>query len=373
MLKLLGDNMFDVRSGEKNTSLRRHPSGLRKKRNNINNMYNFSTDRHLRITSWGAELAALTGKASSATRGKKYFEVLPKLFSGDNDALSLAMEENRTITLNGHIFCCLLDRMSIDVHIEPLGTARKVRGVSVTLSNFALCSVAQNVRTSQRFIDIGKTASTLAHGVRNPLNAIKGAVVYLSEKYANESALIEFVKIMNEEITRLDNFISRFLSASISDAKFAPTDINSLLRKVEVFTSLQTHALNIESVYELGNIPLIMADVFQIEQAVLNVLNNAIDAMRSGGRLVVKTRVETFSGNDSVTIEISDTGSGITGKVTDVPSASVNRGGKGFGLFIAREVLRYHGGGLEITSKRGLGTSVRLHLPVKNGRVIVGS
>jgi two-component system nitrogen regulation sensor histidine kinase GlnL len=325
----------------------------------------FCTDRALNITSWGEELVELTGKKSAEVIGKKYFEVLPRIFSGGRDALSVVMEKNKVLTIKKSVFNCLLDHMYADVRINPLRTAGEVEGVKVTLSELSPCSVARSLRNSQRFIDIGKTASTLAHGVRNPLNAIKGAVVYLSEKYANEPALVEFAKLMNEEISRLDSFISRFLSTSISDSGFTLTDINALLRKVEAFTSLQAHAGGIRSVYELGDIPPAMINAYQIEQAILNVLNNAIDAMPSGGKLVVKTCTETLSGQGFVVIEISDTGSGLPARTAHVAHVPSDSRGKGFGLFITREVLQYHNGHLEIRSRKGKGTTVRLYLPFR--------
>jgi two-component system nitrogen regulation sensor histidine kinase GlnL len=330
--------------------------------------YIFCTDNRLRITSWNEELAELTGMKSSAVLGKKYFEMLPRMFSGDKDALSLVLEKNKALTLKRYAFACMLDGMSADIRIGPLRNAGSVSGVKVTLSGLSPCSVTRSLRDSQRFIDIGKTASALAHGVRNPLNAIKGSVVYLSEKYANEPALVEFAKIMNEEISRLDNFISKFLSTSISDAGFAMTDINSLLKKMEVFTSLQTRASRIKAVYELGDIPPIMVNAFQIEQAILNVMNNAMEAMSSGGQLVVRTQTETLPDGGFVTIEISDTGSGIAKKTMEMQSVSSEGKGKGFGLFITREIVQYHNGHLEIKSRRGRGTTVRLFLPMKRER-----
>ncbi len=327
--------------------------------------YTFSTDTELRVASWGRELAEFTGKETPAVQGKRYYEVLPRIFSGDKDALLAVLEDNKTLTLKRHALPCLLDLMIADIRINPIRTGGRVKGVKVTFSDLSPCPVASSLRNSQRFIDIGKTASSLAHGVRNPLNAIKGAVVYLSEKYANEPALVEFAKIMSDEISRLDGFISRFLSTSISDAGFTLVDINSLLKKMEAFTALQAHASHITSIYEFGDIPLIMGNAFQIEQAVLNVLNNAMDAMPSGGQLVVRTGKETLSDEEFVVIEVSDTGSETASKGVDVASLPVDRKGKGFGLFVTREVLRYHGGRFEIKSKKGKGTSARLYLPLR--------
>ncbi|MEJ2684600.1 MAG: ATP-binding protein [Candidatus Sulfobium sp.] len=325
--------------------------------------YIFSTDKELRITSWSEDLARLTGKEAAQVRGRKYFEVLQPVFSDGEEALSMVLKEKKARVLKGHVFGCMLDHSTADIRISPAKAAGAVRAVKVTISNLSPCSLAVSFRHSQRFIDIGKNASTLAHGVRNPLNAIKGAVVYLSERYAAEPSFVEFAKIMNEEIARLDSFISKFLSTSISDEGFSPTDLNSLMKKLQSFTSLQAHVRNIRPVYEYGDIPPVMANAFQIEQAVLSVLNNAMDAMPSGGWLTVKTQRETHSGN-FVTIEISDTGSGMDGRHVDNPPNPRMNNGKGFGMGITREVLQYHGGHLEILSEKGKGTTVKLCLPI---------
>lgn len=329
--------------------------------------YTFSTDKDLCITDWSEDLARLTGKEASQVRGRKYFEVLPPIFSDGEDALSTVLREKKTLVVRNHIFGCILDHTDADIRISPFRATGEVKAVRVTLSRLSPCPTATSFRTSQRFIDIGKNASTLAHGVRNPLNAIKGAVVYLSEKYASEPALVEFAKIMNEEITRLDNFISQFLSTSLSDAGFALTDINALMKRLQAFTSLQAQVRKIKPVYEYGEIPRAMANAFQIEQAVLSVLNNAMDAMPSGGRLTVKTSLKSHSGN-FVAIEISDTGPGMASKTAKSPSRTRLTKGKGFGLFITREVIQYHGGHIEIVSgNKGEGTTVRLYLPTGRG------
>jgi two-component system nitrogen regulation sensor histidine kinase GlnL len=107
---------------------------------------------------------------------------------------------------------------------------------------------------------------------------------------------------------------------------------------------------------------------FHLEHAILNVLNNAIEAMPSGGRLMVKTQSEFRSGIEFATIEISDTGHGIAGGRSNGMIISSNVKGKGLGLFITREILRSCGGHLEIKSQRGMGTTAKLYVPInKNG------
>ena len=327
--------------------------------------YSFCTDDRLCINSWGNEITEVTGMPSSAVLGMKYYEVLPRILADDRDALSVALADKTSLNLKEYSFNCLHDRVKADVRIDPVRVNNgKVEVLRVEISTYSVCSMARKLQNSQRLIDIGKIASTLAHGVRNPLNAIKGSVVYLREKYSNEQTLIEFTRIMEQEITRLDNFISKFLSTSISVAGLSESDVNALLKKIEIYTSLQTHANDISADYEYGDIPLVAIDSFQLEQAVLNVINNAIEAMGAGGHLSVKTMTQKVSGNDFVLIEISDTGPGMADN--GLGDISPETRGRGFGLFITREILQYYGGFLEIKSRKGAGTAVRLYLRVSS-------
>lgn len=329
--------------------------------------YYFSVDSRLRINSWEEQIARFTGRNASAVIGKKYYKVFPRIFSGDKDALSLVLEKGKRVTLKGYNINCLLASIRTDIRVDPVRTAKGVTGVKITISDILTCTALKSHQGSERLIEIGKIASSLAHGVRNPLNAIKGSVVYLSEKFADEPALIEFAKIMEEEISRLDNFISRFLSTSFSDTELSVTDINSLLKKIEAFTSLQTRACSIKTIYKYGDIPSVMLNSFHIEQAILNVINNSIEAMPSGGQLTVKTRFENLKGLDFVMIEISDTGPGMAESKINHMSINLEDKGRGFGLFITREIIQSCRGYIQIKSKKGKGTTVKLYLPVNAG------
>ncbi|MEW6001499.1 MAG: ATP-binding protein [Nitrospirota bacterium] len=328
--------------------------------------YSFYIDNKLRINFWGKRIAEYTGKTSSSVLGKKYYEVLPRIFIDDKDAIAISLKENRPLTLKDYCFNCLSDQIRADIKINLEKTeSPEAKRVKVDIYPYSTCALAKKLQNSQRLIDIGRIASTFAHGVRNPLNAIKGAVIYIRQRYVNEPTLIEFTTIMEEEISRLDNFVSRFLSTSVIEARLSETDVNSLLKKIEIYTSLQARTCNIKSVYQYGDIPAVMINTFQLEQAILNVINNAIEAMSSGGQLTVKTESERRSGTEFAKIEIVDTGSGMEkGKNEELTVPSRNKG-KGFGLFITREILQFYGGHLEIKSKKGSGTTVRLYLPVK--------
>ncbi|HAM53358.1 MAG TPA: histidine kinase [Nitrospiraceae bacterium] len=328
-------------------------------------LYTFYTDKKLNIISWGKDIADFTGESASTVLGKKYFEVLPRIFRDDRDALLTALKGKKQLTMKGYSVNCFNGQVKADIRINPLKAAGgNVEKIKVSFSPDSTCAMAKKLLSSQRYIDIGKITSTLAHGVRNPLNALKGAVVYINEKYAGEKTLLEFTKIIEDEIERLENFISRLLSTHVQDTGFSLIDINSLLKRIEILTSLQAKASNIRATYEYGDIHPIVINAFHFEQAILNVINNAIDSMRSGGQITVKTYAESRSGNGFVTIEISDTGPGIDKSKVRFQATPAERKEKGFGLSITHEILQFYDGHLEIKSKKQQGTTVKLSLPV---------
>lgn len=323
--------------------------------------YIFKTNPNLKVTSWDDSISHLTGIKTADAIGKKYNIVFPKILYKDKDALLLTLEKRKKIQLKNHNFQCLTSKIKAHITVEPLPTSQNINEICVTISDISPCFILQKLKDSQRLIDIGKTASALAHGVRNPLNAIKGAVVYLSEKYSRESELLEFSSIMQEEISKLDNFIANFLSTSFSEFNISDVDINSILKKLEILISLQTSAKKIKTIYKYGIIPKIMINAFQLEQAILNVINNALEAMPEGGTLKVKTYTENVLNDAFAVIEISDTGPGI-------PKSKINNlwsncdKGHGFGLCITREILQYYKGKIEIKNLKGKGTTVKLYL-----------
>jgi len=331
--------------------------------------FSFSVDRALKINSWSKELEVIYEKSSTEVRGIPYYEIIPRINQNNKDAVLQVLKTGKPMSLKGNHITCFCGDGKASVRITPVRNKMgKVNGANVAINAYPSCAIWRRLKQSQRLLDIGKIAATFAHGVRNPLNAIKGAVVYLREKYASEGKLIEFTKIIEEEISRLDNFIAKFLSPSIPEKSLSETDINSVLKKIEVLTSLQAQSRKVETVFEYGYTYPVAINSFHLGHAILNVINNAIEAMPSGGRLMVKTQSESSSGTDFALIEISDNGPGMAVDRNDDMVTPSKTKGKGLGLFITREILRSCGGHLEIKSKRESGTMVKLYVPVnKNG------
>ena len=281
------------------------------------------------------------------------------------DIVEKSLQNNKVSILNGHSFCCTYGQNKSDVRIDPLRDVKgKAIGAKISVYTYPTCPGVAALDDSQHFISIGKQATIFAHRIRNPLNAIKGAVVYLREKYQRDKILREFTDIMKDEIAKLDNSISKFLGASLSDMELVEADINALLKKIEIITSLQANARKINSSYAYGKVPPVKIDSFQFEQAILNVVNNALEAMPEGGELKVRSKTTQRLGKKWVMLEISDTGGGICRNAKGKSSTSSGDEGRGFGLFITREVLQSFRGDMEIKSKKGSGTTVKMYLPV---------
>jgi len=328
----------------------------------------FTVNTALQLQSWNAALDGLPSREAAPLQGRYYYDLLPRICRDDHDVVAEVVNGGDALRFSGHRFPCFSGMVTADVVVEPVAL-RAERGARVSITIHSFCEAVSTLQQCRHLVDLGKTASMLSHGVRNPLNAIKGAVVYLKNRYGNDANLLEFTGIMEDEITRLDQFISGFLSASATSFGRANSDINALLKKLEQFVALQARAAGITLIFNLGSaIPVLAINLFQVEHAILNVINNAIHALPKGGEICVTSCCEERAVGRFVVVEVADNGPGMSERRADdfhhLQVASAVTEGKGFGLFITREIMQQHGGALEIRSGHGQGTTVRLVFPV---------
>lgn len=334
--------------------------------------FEFAVNSSLELQDWNDQFGGM-GNGPEGLKGRPYYELFPRICQDRYDSVASVIESGRPLSLPGYRLPCFYCTLEADVFIEPIRVDGLPSGARVRVEPVRPCAFVDQLQQSRRLVDIGKTASILSHGVRNPLNAIKGAVVYLKNRYQDDADLLEFTGIMEDEISRLDRFIGSFLSTSFPTFDQDKIDINRLLKKLELYVSLQARAAGVELVFNYGPVPLLIMNVFQIEHAILNILNNAINAMAEGGRIVVESRVEDRDQGLYVVVDIVDNGPGMTLRPAADFAAPLGNspapGGRGFGLFITREVLRLHGGTVEIQSSQSQGTRVRLLLPAATAEV----
>jgi len=327
----------------------------------------FAVDQNLCFIRCSSALEERLGVEAQQLIGSPYHEWLPAIREGTDDALRQVVRLGEPLQLDDYRFVSWDGVWTADVVIEPMVTEDGAVGAQVQIGALKPCHRPSSVPAIKRWSDMGKVAAMLSHGVRNPLNAIKGAVTYLQGRYAKEADLQEFTGIMVEEISRLEQFICGFLSTSTQVSEPELVNVNSLLKKVASYTFLQAKAAGVSIALQCGDILPVRIDGFQFEQAVLNLLNNAIAVLGDGGRIVLSCTMIQQGGLPFAVVEVADDGPGMDPARVEAlhdPASEPELGkDRGFGLFITREVVTSYGGHLEIGSAEGQGTRVKLLLP----------
>ncbi len=220
---------------------------------------------------------------------------------------------------------------------------------------------------AERLASIGEMAAAVAHGLRNPLASLRAAA-QLALRHTESAASREHLSVIITEVDRLDRRISHLLSFS----RPAPTHAfqERIARLIEDLVPAFAERLR-ETHVELelalaSGLPDIRVDPMQLEQALLEIIANALDAMPDGGRLRIAARAEpSANGVAHIVIEIADTGGGIPESVLPSvfePFVTTRPDGTGLGLAIAKRYIEQNGGTLVIASRPGVGTTVTVRL-----------
>ncbi|HEV7705406.1 MAG TPA: ATP-binding protein, partial [Gemmatimonadaceae bacterium] len=220
---------------------------------------------------------------------------------------------------------------------------------------------------SEKLASIGEMAAAVAHGIRNPLASLRAAA-QVALRHPESAASREHLGVIIEEVDRLDRRVSHLLSFS-KPAPFHPLR-ESVARLIEDLLPPFTELLREKRVMlELAlapGLPDVRVDPMQLEQALVEVVSNALDAMPSGGTLRISARSVRDGESWTVMIEIVDTGVGIPERVLESvcePFFTTRAEGTGLGLAIAKRYIEQNGGALELSSVVGTGTTVRIRLP----------
>jgi signal transduction histidine kinase len=215
---------------------------------------------------------------------------------------------------------------------------------------------------SERLASIGEMSAAVAHGLRNPLASLRAASQLALRRTPAGDSREQLADII-DEVDRLDRRVSHLLSFS-RPAPVHPRreEVATLIEDLlPTFTALMGErgvALDVELAPSL---PPVHVDPMQLEQALVEIISNALDAMPDGGRL----RIAAGPDEAHVVIEVTDTGAGIPASVLPMvcdPFFTTRPDGTGLGLAVAKRYIEQNGGRLEITSRPGAGTTVRVWL-----------
>jgi signal transduction histidine kinase len=237
----------------------------------------------------------------------------------------------------------------------------------------SLKDIQTELVASEKLISMGRLSAGVAHEIRNPLNAMKGAIVYLQRRRRADPLAMEYTGIILEEIERLNRVVSEFLSfARQPKPTRVRVHLNELIQSVLNLYAGEFGQKHILIALDLDpSLPDLAVDPQQLEQVLINLLLNAIHAMPDGGQLKIKTGIgRARLGTDNAAgayIWIADTGSGITEKQLESifePFFSTKASGTGLGLPISRGIIEAHGGRLSVSSTTGRGTMVQIDLPI---------
>jgi len=242
-------------------------------------------------------------------------------------------------------------------------------------------------RRSERLAALGQLSAGLAHEIRNPLGVIKGSAEMLTQKLqASDELARELAGYISTEVNRLSALVTEFLDfARPLHAEPHPADLTALLDRVlqivaERFAGKQLtgtqetgKSVRVERHYASG-LPMVPLDESLCEQAFLNLVQNAYEAMQDddahGGTLRVEVRPTTLNDTEGVELRLSDTGPGVPDELREEifnPFVTTKKTGVGLGLSIVSKIVDGHHGSIHVENAPGGGAVFTLFFPLDEG------
>jgi PAS domain S-box-containing protein len=251
-------------------------------------------------------------------------------------------------------------------HMED---AHRVMGVAVLLKDLESIKTVQSlVSYSAKLAALGRLTSGVAHEVKNPLNAMMIHVELLKERLEDSGVDVKkSLEVIGGEIRRLDRVVQGFLKfMRPQELTLKPVDLNAMLQSVCALLEAESLSHGVRFVLELdAALPAVSADEELLRQAFINIVQNAVQAMPSGGAVRIRTRPEEV---DWVRVTVTDQGVGIAPQDVDKIFKlyyTSKPGGSGIGLSVVYRIVQLHDGTVEAKSELGRGTVVIVRLPVR--------
>ncbi|HQU81911.1 MAG TPA: ATP-binding protein [Pyrinomonadaceae bacterium] len=338
-------------------------------------------DRDYRIVTWNRHREnGVQGMPRDAVIGRNVFEVLAKYPQGRlKQEFERAFRtgrieriEQQTVSEKGTTTHWLVSKVPMrDAETGEVTHVITV-GEDVTVRVEAIHAVGR----AEKLAAVGRLAAGVVHEINNPLATIAACAEALEQRVAEGAFgdseevddLKEYLGLIKSEAFRCKSITTGLLDFSrVRAGNRHPMDVRDVLRSSANLVSHQRRGDNIQFNFEVDeNLPLITGDSGQIQQAIIALATNAIDAMPDGGTLTFKT----FAQNTRIIIEVSDTGVGIApedmSKIFE-PFFTTKEVGKGTGLGLAvcYGIITDHGGRLSVRSNIGKGTTFSIFLPNK--------
>jgi two-component system nitrogen regulation sensor histidine kinase GlnL len=338
-------------------------------------------DSGLRVVFWNGAAEELTGRSARRVEGRLIKDVFPagaSLVSRLGETLTTGesrSEADGTLeTVEGRL-------IHVSIVTAPLfardGTVEAA--VAVVRDVSRIRQLEDEVRRGETLAAAGRMAVGVAHEIRNPLGAIRGAVQLLARELGEDPRLREYTDVLLKEVDRVNRIIEAMLDLGRPvQLRRTPLNLHQLLERVTLMQeeSARTRAVSFVRRYD-PSLPPILGDEDRLLQVFHNLVVNALDAMKSGGRLTLSTRVslnplygkiDVGGGQRTmVEVQVADEGPGIAPAVlTRVfdPFFTTKDRGLGLGLAVCHRILDEHHGAIQVESTEGRGTVVTCFLPI---------
>jgi two-component system, NtrC family, sensor histidine kinase PilS len=330
-----------------------------------------TTDLSGEIYTFNAAAEEITGFSAREMIGKSVFSLLGNI----ENSITPSLENTETGHHPLRFETDLINPEGFVVHvgygISPLFSENgETTGLIITFQDLTeIRSMEESVRRKDRLAAVGRVAAGLAHEIRNPLGAMRGAIQVLQAQTPPETAQASLMEIILRESDRLNKIITNFLTyARPRVSNFSEIDVREAIG--DTFTLLK-HSPDVKEKHVLEFAPPenpvnISADPTQLKQIFWNLARNSIQAMSDGGKLSVSLKKPV---NNRAQIVFQDTGCGMPPEQVErlfEPFSTSTTGGTGLGLSIVYQIVRDHNGTINVRSLEGKGTTITIELPVEN-------
>lgn len=223
--------------------------------------------------------------------------------------------------------------------------------------------------TAEKLASVGRLATSIAHEIRNPLTAVKMWLFSIRSGVAGDSGMERKLDIVSEEINRLEEIIHDFLDFSRpAPLKLERHDLRGVVRRTLDLLACRIEDRGIQLNCRLPEEPVpAVADGSQLQQVLINLVNNAIDASADGGEIYVDLGADRDADGRAIHIlRVRDTGGGMPDDIRDRifdPFFTTKEGGTGLGLSIAAQIIARHQGRLVLESTSECGTTFSVCIP----------
>lgn len=337
-------------------------------------------DDGLRVVLWNPAAEALLARSARRTVGRALKEIFPPDTSlvrhlGDTLATGESRSESEAVIEGG-------DGRPVHVSIVTAPLARRgdvEAAVAVIRDITRLHQLEAEVRRGERLAAAGHIAMGLAHEIRNPLGAIRGAVQLMRRELADDPRLGEYTDVLLKEVDRVNRIIEMLLDIGRPvSLRPVPLNVHQLLERVALLSEEMAIQRGVQIVRRYDpSLPPILADEDRILQVFHNLVRNAIEAMDGGGRLTLVTRlsmdplfakVDLGQGQRSMAeIQVIDSGRGIPEPLRAqlfTPFFTTKDKGLGLGLALCHRIIEEHRGAIHVASEAGRGTTMSCFLPI---------